>query len=217
MHKIKNFYILLILAIIIAGGSFAWQVIKVREITITPDATPLISDGFYEISTNEDPILGNPGAPLTLIMFSDFACADCQKKYSILADFVKAHPQEARMFLKYSPKPSLIFKSDNLAFRGALCANKQNKFWGYADLLIGMDNTNKQNDLEKNVANLKINSSAWQDCLNSPEIQQKIAGAIALSQTLGIEKVPTIYINNKKLNLDTNPNLEDLLSKLIAK
>lgn len=217
MHKIKNFYILLTLAIVIAGGSFAWQIVKVREITITPDAKPLISDGFYEISTNEDPILGNPGAPLTLIMFSDFTCADCQKKYSILVDFVKSHPQEARMFLKYSPKPSLFFKADNLAFRGALCANKQNKFWGYTDLLISMNNPNKQSDLEKNITNLKINSSTWQDCLNSQESQQKIAGAVALSQTLGIEKVPTIYINNKKLNLDTNPDLGDLLSKLIAK
>ena len=82
MHKITKFYLLLFLAIIIAGGSFAWQFFKSRKITVTPNITPLISEGYYEIPTNEDPVLGNPGAPLTIIMFSDFACKDCQKKYS---------------------------------------------------------------------------------------------------------------------------------------
>lgn len=217
MHKIKRFYIILLAAIIFAAGSFGWQVMKAREITVTPNATPLISEGYYDISTNEDPILGNPGAPLTLIMFSDFTCKDCQKKYSILTDFVRSNPQAARLFLKYSPQPSLFFKANDLAYRGSLCANKQNKFWEYNDLLLKDKNPNDQTELEKNISDLKINTSAWQDCLNNQETQQKIAGAVALSQTLGITKIPIIYVNNKRLNLDTDPNLADLLSKLVTK
>ncbi|MCX6780465.1 MAG: hypothetical protein NT034_04820, partial [Candidatus Magasanikbacteria bacterium] len=59
-------------------------------------------------------------------------------------------------------------------------------------------------------------TSAWRDCLNDPTTQQKIAGEIALSQTLGISKVPALYVNNKRLNLETNPNITDILSKLVA-
>lgn len=216
MHKINKFYIILLGAIAIAGSSFAWQLMKARTITVTPEATPLISEGYYDIPTNDDTVLGNPGAPLTLIMFSDFACTDCQKKYSILTDFVKAHPQSARLFLKYSPQPSLFFKANDLAYRGSICANKQNKFWNYNDLLINNKNSNDQTELEKNVRDLKMNTADWKDCLNDQETQQKITGVIALSQTLGINKIPIIYVNNKRLNLDTDPNLADLLSKLVG-
>lgn len=217
MHKITKFYILLSLAITIAGGSFGWQFFKARQITVTPNVTPLISDGYYEINTNEDPILGNPGAALTIIMFSDFACTDCQKKYKMLTDFVRENPQAARLFLKYSPQPSLFFKANDLAFRGALCADKQNKFWEYNDLLVDLKKPNNQNELEKNISELKMNTVAWQDCLTDQNTQQKIAGEVALSQTLGITKVPIIYVNNKRLNLETEPNLNDILSKLITK
>ncbi len=216
MHKITKFYILLLSAIVIAGGAFAWTFLKTKEITVKPNAAPLISEGYYEIPTNDDPVFGNPGSPLTIIMFSDFACSDCQNKYTIISDFVKAHPQAARLFVKYSPQPSLFFKSNDLAYRGAICANKQNKFWEYNDLLITAKNPNKQTELEKNIQDLKINEDAWKDCLNDQTTQQKIAGAVALSQTLGITKVPVIYVNNKRLNLETEPNLADLLSKLIA-
>lgn len=216
MHKITKFYILLFLAVVIAGSSFAWQFFKARQITVRPNALPLISEGYYEIPTNEDQILGNPGAPLTLIMFSDFTCADCQKKYTALTDFVKNHPQTARLFIKYSPQPNLFFKPNDLAYRGALCANKQNKFWDYNDRLIETKNLNNQKELEKNIKDLKMNTTAWRDCLNDQTSQQKITVAVALSQTLGIAQVPTIYINNKRLNLDTDPNLTDLLSKLVA-
>lgn len=216
MHKITKFYTLLFLAVIIAGGSFAWQFFKARQITVRPNTTPLISDGYYEIPTNEDNILGNPGAPLTLILFSDFVCADCQQKYSLLTEFVKNHPQAARLFIKYSPEPSLFFKPNNLAYRGALCANQQNKFWDYNDMLIQIKNPNNQNELVRKIKDLKINIAIWQNCLNDQTTEQKTAAAVALSQTLGITKVPTIYVNNKRLNLDSDPNLTDLLSKLVA-
>lgn len=216
MHKITKFYILLLVAIVVAGGAFVWTFMKARQITIKPNAAPLISEGYYEIPTNDDPLLGNPGAPLTIVMFSDFVCSDCQQKYTIVANFVKDHPQAARLFLKYSPQPSLFFKPNNLAYRGAICANKQNKFWAYNDLLITTKKTNDQTELEKNIQDLKMDQKTWQSCLDDQTTQQKIAASVALSQTLGITKVPAIYVNNKRLNLETEPDLGDILSKLIA-
>ena len=216
MHRTNKFYLLLLLAVLIAGGAFAWTLFKAKQISIKPNSTPLISEGYYEIPTNDEAILGNPGAPLTIVMFNDFVCNDCQKKYSELTEFVNTHPQSARLFVKYSPQPSLFFKANDVAYRGALCANKQNKFWDYNDLLINTEDPNDQTELEKNITDLKINEKAWQDCLVDQTTQQKIAASVALSQTLGITKIPVIYVNNKRLNLDTNPNLTDLLSKLIA-
>lgn len=216
MHNITKFYIFLLLAIVIAGGAFAWTISKARQITVTPDSTPLISEGYYDIPTNDDPVFGNPGSPLTIVMFSDFACIDCQKKYTIVKDFVKNHPQTARLFVKYSPQPSLFFKPNDLAYRGAICANKQNKFWDYNDLLLTKKNPNNKSLLEKNIETLKIDSEVWRECLTDQTTQQKIAGAVALGQTLGITEMPVIYVNNKRLNLETDPNLTNLLSKLIV-
>lgn len=217
MTSINKLYIFLAGAIFIAASAFTWTIFKAREITVTPDSKPLVSEGYYEISTNEDPILGNPGAPLTIVIFSDFVCGDCQQKYTVITNFVKSNPQTARLFLKYSPKPSLFLKANDLAYRGAVCANKQNNFWEFNDLLINTRNPNNKTELENNITSLKLNNEAWQNCLSDQSTQQKIAGSVALSQTLGITEIPAIYVNNKRLNLDTNPDISELLSKLIAK
>ncbi|MFA6547581.1 MAG: thioredoxin domain-containing protein [Candidatus Magasanikbacteria bacterium] len=218
MHKTKQFYLLLLLAVIIAGSIFAAQIIKTKKITVTPNATPILSEGFYEIPIeNDDQILGNPGAPLTIVLFSDFSCPVCKLKYYEITKFVRDHPQDVRLFLKDMPRKNLFYKINDLPHRSAFCAGKQGKYWQYTDILNTQKNISSESDLTKIADGLKINTVSWWQCANSDEATQKIARTTALATTLGIDQVPTIYVNNKKINLENDINITEMLTKFIVK
>lgn len=218
MHQIKKFYLLLLLAVMIAGSIFVAQIIKTKKITITPANTPLLSEGYYDIPTeNDDQILGNPGAPLTVVLFSDFSCSDCKIKYFEITKFAKEHPQNIRIFLKEVPQKNLFYKTNDLPHRSAYCAGKQGKYWAYMDILNTQKNISSEFDLTKIADELKLNTVSWWQCTNSNDAKQKIGRTIALATSLGVDKVPTIYVNNKKLDLENEIDLTELLTKFIAK
>ena len=217
MNGIKKFYSLLLLAIIIAGGAFAWQLNKAGNITVKASTTPLFNTGYSSIDTNDDVVLGNPGAPLTIIMFSDFACSDCRAKYTLMTDFVKKHPQDARLFLKYSPSNNLFTKPNDWPFRTAICAGQQDKFWKFTDALNVAKKISAENDLAVLAKTLNLNIDKWNKCNADQTTQQQIDKNIAISQSLGIKNTPIFYFNNKLLNIDKDLDLNDLLNKLIVK
>lgn len=218
MHDLKKFYLLLLLAIIVAGSIFSFQLIKTRKITIKPVAVPILSEGYYEISTdNDEQILGNPGAPLTVVMFTNFSCSTCKQKYNEVIKFVTEHPLDVRLFVKEIPQKSLFTKTNDLPHRSAFCANKQNKFWEFVDALYNQKNISTESDLTKIASDLKLNTVSWWQCVNSTETTQKVARITDQAATLGIEQVPMIYVNNKKINIENDINLTEILTKLIVK
>lgn len=218
MHQLKRFYLLLLLAIIIAGSILTAQIIKAKKITIKPATTPLLSEGYYDIKIeNDDPILGNPGAPLTVVLFNDFSCPACKLKYSEITKFVKEHPQDVRLFLKEIPQKNLFYKTNDLTNRSAFCAGKQGKYWQYVDILNTQKNISNESDLTKIADDLKLNTVSWWQCTNSDEAKQKVNQAVTLAASLNVDQVPTVYINNKKINLENDIDFTELLTKFIAK
>lgn len=218
MHQLTKFYILLLLAVIVAGSIFALQFTRAKKISVKPTDTPILSEGYYSIASDEDDqILGNPGAAITITIFSDLSCADCKQKYNEIVDFVRAHPQDVRMILKYTSRPGLFFKTNDLPQRSALCAGQQGKYWEYVDVLNNKKQSITENALTTIADNLKLNTVSWWQCVNSEQSKQKINNSITLSQSLGIEELPAIYINNKKINLENDINLIEILTKFITK
>lgn len=218
MHQLNKFYFFMLLAIIVAGSIFSVQLIKTRKISITPTAIPLLSNGYYDITIeNDDPVLGNPGAPITIVLFNDFSCQNCKLKYNEISKFVKEHPQDARLFLKDLTHKNLFYKTNDLPHRSAFCAGKQGKYWQYQDALNTQKNITSESDLTKIADELKINTLTWWQCVNSEEAKQKIQRTATLAATLEVDQVPTIYVNNKKINIENDVNITEMLNKFIAK
>ena len=69
--------------------------------------------------------------------------------------------------------------------------------------------------LNKIADGLKINSDQWANCLSSPEIKQKLEQTTALGEQIGLTETPVLFVDNQKVNLDTDINLEDLLTKIL--
>lgn len=218
MKQHNKFILYLIVAVIITAVIFATQLEKARNIIVKPKVTPLISEGYMDIKIeNDEPVLGNPGSALTFVLFTDFSSDLSKKLYNEIASLVNEQPQEARLFIKYLPKKSLFIKSDDLILSSAFCANKQSKYWQFLDFVNSTNNKIDQKELISVSEELKINEKNWLECINSAGTIASINKALLASQNIGIYESPTLFVNNKRINIDEDLNLKDLLSKLIAK
>lgn len=218
MPQQKKLFILLIGIVLIAGFLFATQIKRARDIVINPTEEPIINTNLTDIPLgSKDQILGNPGSPLTLVLFADLGCAECQSTYYSISKFIINHPQEARLFFKDAPSRGWFSDGNILAHQAAYCAGKQNKFWQFIDLVMKEKSNLKEAGLKKTAEALQLNTAAWWQCTNSEEAKSYVADNAALAQALGIKTIPALFINNKKINLTSDINLTEMLNKFITK
>ena len=115
---------------------------------------------------NGSPILGNPNAPVTLVEFGDYQCHFCN---------VFFHSTEEDILTNYveTGKVKMIFKDYNIigpdsisASHGAHCANEQDAFWEYHDILYS-NWTGENNgwasseNLKKFAQEIDLNMETW--------------------------------------------------------
>ncbi len=218
MTKKLVLYILIITALI-CSGLFLVKAIKTsRTIQIIPAEKPLVNQQLVYIPTDKnDPEYGNPGADLVIVLFNDLGCPKCQKTQATIYKFVSEHPLEVKMVWKDAPSSGWFGSGSMAAHQAAYCAFKQNKFWEFVNQ-VALDRSNlKSYNFTKIAEGLKLNMPQWQACLDSTETKNKIEKSINLAEALGINELPGVFVNNKKIYIPDDINFEEMLNKFIAK
>ncbi len=162
---------------------------------------------IYEISIDDDPVKGDPNAPLTIIEFSDFQCPFCSRFYSQTLPLLEENYID-------TGKIKLVFKDlplDNLhanartAHIAAECADEQGKFWEYHDILFekqsqwrGFSPSNLDVTLTNFATGLGMQSTAFQACMESQEIADEINDDTLEATSYGTTGTPTFFIGNEK-------------------
>jgi len=148
---------------------------------------------------NGSPVLGNIEAPITLVEFGDYQCFFCNKFF---------HDTEETLFQNYvdTGKVKVIFKdftiigSDSInAAHGAHCANEQEKFWEYHDILY--NNWTGENNGWAASENLlgfaqeiNLDIDEWSQCMQDARYQQKITSSNNDARTLGLTGTPGFFV-----------------------
>ncbi len=219
MNDVKNhrkFYGVLSIFIIIGIILLGKQIFESIHLTtkqgedfiVSPYNTTIPSD------TNNDQTLGNPGSPLTITLFNSFNCEECKNTYKTIASFVRTYPTKAKLVWKDVPQKKL-FNNTLLAHEAAFCAGEQKNFWNFVDELYESKHPNKQDELNKIAQKQRLSVNAWQKCITSEKTNLFLQKSITTSQSMNISSVPSIFINNKKINLNKDVNLEELLNSLL--
>ena len=91
-----------------------------------------------EISVDNDPVRGDPNAPITIVEFSDFQCPFCARFHvqtlpSLLEEYIEA----GKVNLVYRDFPIQSIHPNALpAAVASECAHEQGKYWEYHDTLF---------------------------------------------------------------------------------
>ena len=148
---------------------------------------------------NASPILGNPDAPITLVEFGDYQCYFCN---------VFFHSTEEDILKNYveTGKVRMVFKDYNIigpdsvtASHGAHCANDQELFWEYHDILYS-NWTGENNgwasseNLAKFAQEIGLNMDEWSECMANKPHSQVILESNEDARTLEITGTPAFFV-----------------------
>ena len=207
---IFSIIVLIIFSFIIVGYSWDfWSLTRNMEKYYKGKLTEL--NQIFPQVNQFDPIKGQPDAKVTIFEYSDFVCPNCQDTRTDLTALEKFYGTELRFVFKGLPITGQL--EARPALLAAYCAQEQNKFWEYQDLLWQNPALLSQ-QLHLQYANqLKLNLDQFNQCINSQKYNQVIYQNMTDALSLQINSLPTVYVNDQKVegyfNYNTLKNIID--------
>lgn len=191
------------------------QIDRTRNISTTVDDRPLISPNAVEIPIGaSDPLLGNPGAPLTIIAYLDLGDENSQNIYKTVASLVKKDPTKTRFYFKDYPTEHYFSRKNIIAHQAAFCAAEQEEFWEFTSALIAKKSINEA-ALRAAAKSAGLNIDIWWNCTQSTGAQNAVSGALAAARALGVPQSPTILINNHIILNSPDLDLAEFLKTFV--
>lgn len=157
------------------------------------------------VSADDDAVLGDPNAPITMIEFSDYQCPYCQRFYStILPEIKKNYIDTGKVKFVYRDFPISSHVNAMPAALAAECAGEQNDYWGLHDKIF--DNFASWVSLPdvapvfKQYANeIGLDTKAFDSCFDKQKLQDEINGDLQDALKYGVTATPTFFVNGQKV------------------
>lgn len=91
----------------------------------------------YQVSMDDDPVLGNANAPITIIEFSDYECPFCKRFYDqTFGQIKKDYIDTGKVKFIYRDYPLSFHPGAEPAAQAANCAGEQGKYWEMHDKIF---------------------------------------------------------------------------------
>jgi protein-disulfide isomerase len=148
---------------------------------------------------------GNANAPLVLMEFADFQCPACGQFARFSKPLVKDFIDNGTVrFVWYDFPLVQLHQNAVLASRAGRCANEQNQFWAYHDLVFtNQSRWSESNDAASHFVEYAeqagLDRGAFNQCLRSEKYQKEVSESFQLGTTLGVSGTPSLFLNGKRI------------------
>lgn len=155
---------------------------------------------FDPAEIEDDSVLGNADAPITVIEFTDYQCPFCSRHYeqtfgSIKSDYVDSGK------VKYVIRDYVLPFHPNAqkAAESAECAGDQNKYWEMHALLFAKQqewspSTDGPTVFKQYAADIGLNAATFASCLDDGVNAEEVKKDMADGQAAGIDGTPGFWI-----------------------
>jgi protein-disulfide isomerase len=154
-------------------------------IEIEPPRIEIAADG---------PALGPADAPVTIVEFSDFQCPFCKRAAPLVHKLAEKYPTEVRIVFRNLPLDS-IHPRARAAARAAACANDQDLFWEYHDLVFENQQALSDADLRGYAEQLGADTAAFDSCVAQGAHDAQIDADVAAATRVGVTGTPAFVVN----------------------
>lgn len=210
------FYIGLGVVAVIGVAYLLWQTVSGGGGRAATTLVPVtISDA--ELARVQGISIGEPDAPVVIYEFADFQCPGCGDFATFTAPVIKdRYVDTGQVRFVYYDFP-LVDMHPNafLAARAGRCANEQERFWDYHDILYGRQARwslmgNPTDYFVELAEELDLDEDAFESCLRSDRYQEEVSQSVRLGQMMGVGGTPTLFVNMKRIDQQTIPNFADV-------
>ena len=161
-----------------------------------------------KISSGNNPVIGNPDAPITIIEFSDFQCPFCAKFHmQTLPIIMDEYINKGIVKLVFRDFPiQNIHPNAVPASIAAECANEQEKFEQMYHMLF--EKQKEWSNLETSYAitafnqyasELQLNEEKFDSCIKNVKYIEEVQKDLNEGRTYGVIGTPGFFIGNEKI------------------
>ncbi|MBI2822581.1 MAG: thioredoxin domain-containing protein [Acidobacteria bacterium] len=147
------------------------------------------------VETASHPSRGPAKAPVTIVEFSDFECPFCSRLVSTLKEVEKNYGDKVRLVYRQFPLSNHPHAAK--AAEASLCADEQGRFWDMHDLLFQEQKALDLLDLKSKAASLKLDTTRFDECLNSDRYAEKVRQDVLAGSRAGVTGTPAMFINGR--------------------
>jgi len=158
------------------------------------------------IGVDDDPMLGSADAKVLIIEFGDYQCPSCRMFWKdIEPRLKKEYFDTGKAKLVFRDFPLMQIHPEALLSAMAVdCARDQNKYWEFHDKVF-REQYNKGDDvirmkpadLKKWAKDIKLDSAAFDQCLDSEKYKGEVLKDRADGEAAGVQGTPTFFINGR--------------------
>ena len=150
----------------------------------------------YEIPVGNSAVRGPKGAPVTIVMFSDFQCPFCSQSVPVVDDVLKAYPNDVNFMMKQFPLRQ-IHPNAEPAARAALAAGRQGKFWEMHDELYKNSKNLSPETIKGLAGNLGLDMKKFEADQASDDVKKQVDEEMALGAKSDVRGTPSFFVNGK--------------------
>ena len=146
------------------------------------------------------PVLGDPGAPVTIVEFGDYQCHQCYNW------FHNSKPAIGEKYIE-TGRASLVFvdmaflgRDSPVAAQASYCAEDQGMYWEYHGMLYGMQEPKIDGGwaaaerLKAFAFALGLDQEEFDSCLDSSKHERRVMSNVAEARKAGVTGTPTFVI-----------------------
>ena len=152
----------------------------------------------FKFDNENAPSLGNVGAPVEVVEFSDFQCPFCRQFAPNVKEIQKQFGDKVRLVYRQFPIPSIhpfAFK----AAEASLCANEQGKFWELHDLMFGEQSKLTVMDLKAKAGRIGVDQKRFDACLDQGKFTAQVQKDVNDGARAGVAGTPALFVNGVEI------------------
>lgn len=148
---------------------------------------------------DDDPILGNPDAPVTLVEFGDFQCPFCKRLFEAAEkEIIEKYVKTGKVKFVYRDFPlTSIHAMAQKSAEASECADEQDKFWPYHDLLYERQDRLSVENFKAWARELGLNGARFDSCLDTGKYKEEVENDFRAGQQAGVSGTPASFVNGR--------------------
>lgn len=151
-----------------------------------------------EIASAGFPSKGSDKAKVTIVEFADYQCPHCKSAGPEIKEAMKKFDGKVKVvFMDFPINQSGI--SEKVA-HGAVCAQKQDKFWEYHEMAFEKQRELTAESPAQLAKDVGLNIKAFDTCYASDEPKQQVAKAKEEGERIGVAGTPAIFVNGRRVH-----------------
>ena len=151
-----------------------------------------------QVLMSDDPVRGDPDAPVTIVEWSDFQCPFCGRFYRDTLPLIEQnYIDTGKVRLVYRDYPLPFHPQAQKSAEAAECAGDQGMYWEMHDKIFDNQNDLSVDNLKQWAADIGLDTQEFNDCLDSGEKAVETQQDMTAGKNAGIKGTPGFIINGE--------------------